>query len=113
VVGQPVDVDLALIPGQDLDRVYTTFQGSEGLEVTAGSKTDEINRPPVGVPITYAVTLVPQREGVLFVSAVVLVDSSSESVTRTFSIPVIAGPEASAAPAMGSAPVAASGARSR
>lgn len=106
VVGQPVDVDLALIPGRDLDRVYTTFQGSDGLEITAGSKTDEVDRPPVGVPILYTVTIVPQREGVLSVSAVVLADSSTESVTRTFSIPVIAG---TGAPAMASEPVAASG----
>lgn len=90
VVGQPVDVDLALIPGQDLDRVYTTFQGSEGLEVTTGAKTDEIERPPVGVPISYTITIVPRREGVLSVSAAVLADFSSESITRTFAIPVIA-----------------------
>ena len=104
-VGQPVEIDLALIPGQDLDRIYATFQGSDGLEVTAGGKTDEVNRPPVGVPITYTITVVPRREGVFSVSAVVLADSSSESVTRTFSIPVIAG-------AGGSAPaVAAAGSK--
>lgn len=108
VVGQPVDVDLALIPGQDLERIYTTFQGSDGLDVTVGAKTDEIKRPPVGVPITYAITIVPQREGVFSVSAAVLADSSGSSVTRTFSVPVIAVSGMSPS-AMADAPSAGSG----
>ena len=98
-VGQPVAIEIALIPGQDLDRVYATFQGSDGLEITTGGKTDEIERPPVGVPITYTVTVIPRHEGVFSMSAVVLADSSIESVSRTFSIPVIAGSGVSA-PAM-------------
>jgi hypothetical protein len=108
VVGQPVDIDLALIPGQDLERIYATFQGSDGLEVTAGAKTDEIKRPPVGVPITYTVTIVPQREGVFSVSAAILADSSGSSVTRTFSVPVIAVSGMSPS-AMANAPSAGSG----
>ncbi len=107
IVAQPVDIDLALITGQDLDRIYATFQASDGLEITAGGKTDEVDRPPVGVPIRHTVTVVPRREGIFSVSAVVLSDSSNESVTRTFAIPVIAG-SGVPAPDMAAAPVAAS-----
>jgi hypothetical protein len=91
VVGESVDVDLALIPGQDLDRVYATFQAGDGLELTKGGKTAEIDHPPAGIPIPHTLTIVPQRDGVFYVSAVVLTDSSTQSVTRSFSIPVIAG----------------------
>jgi hypothetical protein len=91
VVGESVDIDLALIPRQDLDRVYATFQAGDGLEITKGGKTPDIDHPPAGIPIPHTLTIVPQRDGVFYVSAVVLADSSTQSVTRSFSIPVIAG----------------------
>jgi hypothetical protein len=91
VVGEPVDIDLALIPVQDLDRVSAEFQAVDGLEVTKGAKSPEVLHPAAGVPITHTLTVVPQRDGVFYVSAVVLADLASETVTRNFSIPLIAG----------------------
>ena|ERR1700733_14611455 len=91
VVGEPVDIDLALIPAQDLDRVYAIFQAGEGLELTRGGKTAEIDHPPAGIPIPHTLTIVPQRDGVFYVSGVVLTDSPTQSVSHSFSIPVIAG----------------------
>src|ERR1700722_10556428 len=91
VVGEPVDIDLALIPTQDLDRVSATFQAVEGIELTKGGRTPEVVRPPAGVPISHTLTVIPQREGVFYVSAVVLADTGSDSVARNFSIPLIAG----------------------
>jgi hypothetical protein len=89
VVGEAVDIDIALIPLYELTQVYATFQGTDGLEITKGDKTPQIERPAVGVAITHTVTVIPRRDGVLYLSAVVLSDSASESVTRNFSIPVI------------------------
>ena len=51
VVGEPVDIDLAIITAQDLDRVYASFQAGEGLELTKGAKTPEIAHPAVWVPL--------------------------------------------------------------
>ena len=90
VVGEPVDIDVAIITAQDLDRVYANFQAGEGLELTKGAKTAEIAHPAVGVPISHTLTVVPQHEGVFYVSAVVLADSATQSVTRGYSIPLIA-----------------------
>jgi hypothetical protein len=92
VAGQSVDIDLALVPLQDLDRIYAVFQAADGLTLTKGGKTPDIDHPTAGVPITHTVTIVPQRDGVFYVSAVVLADSPNQSVTRSFSIPVIVGP---------------------
>jgi hypothetical protein len=75
VVGEPVDIDLALIPGQDLDRVYAVFQAADGLELTKGGKTAEIEHPRGGVPISHILIIVSQRDSVFYVSAVVLADS--------------------------------------
>ena len=91
VVGESVDIDLMLIPNQELDRVYATFQAGDGLEITNGGKTPDIDHPPAGIPIPHTLTIVPQRDGVFYVSAVVLADSSTQSVTHSFAIPVIAG----------------------
>jgi hypothetical protein len=91
VVGEPVDIDVAIIPAQDLDSVSATFQPGDGLEVTQGGKTPAVSHPPVGVPITHTLTIVPQRDGVFYVSAVVVADSAAQSVSRSFSIPLIAG----------------------
>lgn len=91
VVGESVDIDLALIPGPNLDRVYAVFQAADGLQLTQGGSTPAVEHPPAGVPISHTVTIVPQRDGIFYVSAVVLEDSPTQSVTRSFSIPVIAG----------------------
>jgi hypothetical protein len=104
VVGEPVDIDLALIPAQELDRVYAIFQAGDGLELTKGGKTPEIAHPPVGVPISHTLTIVPQRDGVFYVSAVVLTDSATQSVTRSYSIPLIAGAGTSAPAASEASP---------
>jgi hypothetical protein len=91
VVGEPVDIDLAVIPMQDLDKLYATFQAGEGLELTKGGQMAELSHPPVGVAISHTLTIVPQRDGVFYVSAVVLADSATASVTHSYSIPLIAG----------------------
>jgi len=73
--------------------------GKSGAEI--GDKTPQIEHPQVGVAITHTVTIIPRRDGVFYVSAVVLADSATESVTRAFSIPVIAGTGVSAPIATG------------
>jgi hypothetical protein len=53
------------------------------------------------------VTIVPQHNGIFYVTAVVLTDSSDDTFARTFSIPVIAGEglSAKAEPKVASSPV--------
>jgi hypothetical protein len=108
VVGEPVDIDVALIPGHDLDQIYATFSAADGLEVTKGGRMPQLEHPEAGAPISHTVTIVAQRDGIFFVSATVLADSPTNSVTHLFSIPVIAG--AGIAGAGASGPVAPSAA---
>ena len=90
-VGKPLDISLALIPTVALERIYARFQVSDGLELVKGSHTDQIARPVADQPIAHTVTVVPRRDGIFTVMAVVLTDSASESVSRNFTIPLIAG----------------------
>ena len=100
-VGKPVDIALALIPTGRLELLYARFQADEGLELVKGGQTEQIARPAAGSPVSHTVTVIPKRDGIFTVTAVVLTDSDSDSVSRNFSIPLIAGsglPEWSAKP---------------
>lgn len=91
-VGQPLDVDVALVPAQpNIDRVQVKFQAEDGLELVSGGDVEPIEKPADGVPIRRTVRVVPHRDGIFALSAVVSTDSANSSGSRTFSIPVIAG----------------------
>jgi hypothetical protein len=91
VVGQPVDIRLSFRPGIELDRLFARFQASDGLDLVKGAETGQLDRPAIGADIQHIVTVVPKSDGIFYVTAVVLTDSPTESVTRNYSIPIIAG----------------------
>jgi hypothetical protein len=90
-VGKPVDIRLALTPTIELDRLYARFQPSEGMDLVKGGETDHIDRPAVGTDIAHTVTVTPKADGIFYVTATVISDSSTGSVSRIYSIPIIAG----------------------
>jgi len=91
-VGQPVDIDIALRPvAPSLERVQAIFHAGDGLDIVSGGETASIERPQEGVPIHHTIRILPKRDGIFVVSCVVSVDSANESLSRTFSIPLIAG----------------------
>ena len=91
-VGQPVDIDIALLPASpNLERVHAVFQAGDGLDLVSGGETAPIEKPQDGVAVHHTIRILPKRDGIFVVSAVVSVDSSNESLSRTFSIPLIAG----------------------
>jgi hypothetical protein len=97
-VGKPVDIEFALVPVAGLDRVVARFQAGEGLEMRGGAQTPAYEKPEAGAQIAHTVTVVPSRDGIFYVSAVVLADSETSSIARTYSIPIIAGEGLSALP---------------
>lgn len=90
-VGHPLEISLVFIPVSPLERLYARFTAGEGLELVKGSETEQIARPIVGSAITHSLTVVPKRNGIFNVQAAVLMDSETESLSRNFSIPLIAG----------------------
>jgi hypothetical protein len=99
VVGTPVDIRLALIPTPDLLRIAASFQASEGLELRSGAKTPTFEKPEAGTSINHTLTVVPNNNGIFYITAIILSDSETSSVARTFTIPIIAGEGLSAKPA--------------
>ncbi len=104
-VGEPVDIELALIPSVELERLFARFQGSDGLQIVSGAETEHFERPAKGAAVGHKLTVTAKTDGIFYITAVVLADSENESVARTFAIPLIAGQGLSELPG---APAAAS-----
>jgi len=93
VVGQPTTVDLVVIPTGSVvfDRVHLSLRPGDGLRLMSDSSLDTTDAP-AGQPIRYEVTLVPDVAGVLTLAVTLVVDAESSSLTRTYTIPLIAAP---------------------
>jgi hypothetical protein len=91
-VGQPASIDLIIVPESGaVDRVSGKVESDEGLDLLEGAQIPGTDRPAEGVPIRHAIKVQAQRDGIFTFSAVLLVESGGQSMTETFSMPVIAG----------------------
>lgn len=115
--GQPVDVDLAILPNAvAIDRIVGNIQGGDNVSVVEGGDIPAVEKPAQGTVIRHVVRLLPKQDGIFTVTAAVNVDLGTESITRTFTIPLIVGdglPELAAKSEVADAePVAGTGPRS-
>jgi len=94
-VGEPVELDIRVTPTGPLGRLIMSFHAEDGLAIAGGEAASETDRPAPGIPLSHALTIVAQRDGIYYVKATVLVDVGADSIARTFTIPVIAGAGAS------------------
>jgi hypothetical protein len=90
-VTAPLQVRVLMIPAFDAEitHMQVLFQPSEGLQLQSGRSVD-LTDLSGGKPVEQQVTVVPQQSGVLSLNATVLVDTASESISRTYAIPLIA-----------------------
>jgi hypothetical protein len=104
-VAQPLDVDVVIIPVLgNVDRISGRFTADDGLDVVGGQDLPVADKPVEGTAIHHSVRVLPKREGIFTLTAVLTVDSAGRSTSENYSMPVIAGaglPEApsKAAPA--------------
>jgi len=119
-VGQPAELDLAIVPmSASVDRVSGKVEAEEGIEVLEGGEIAAAERPVEGVPIHHHFKVVPKREGIYTVRALLTVDASGVPSSDAYSMPVIvaaasaesSGTPGTPAPATATAPVRASEAR--
>jgi hypothetical protein len=107
VVGEPVEIELSMIPTVDVQRLFARFQVSEGLELVSGAETERFDDVAAGTEVTHMLTVIPREDGIFNVSAVVLTDTATESLARTYAIPIIAGAGVPERPAQATPPAAA------
>ena len=91
VVGRPTQLVLALIPSEGIENshIHGALQPAEGL-LLQSPKSFDVEVPSGGNPVQQDVTVVPQRDGVLSLSATVVVDYENTSLSHTYIIPLIA-----------------------
>jgi hypothetical protein len=90
--GQPLDVALALLPtSAAIDRIATKIVTDDDLALVEGAELASADRPALGVPIERAIKVLPRRDGIFTLKAVVTVDSGADTSSETFSMPLIVG----------------------
>lgn len=91
-VGEPVDVDLVLVPAVDhIEQISGTVSGDDGLEVLSGGTLPAVEKPVFGTPIHHALKVRARRDGVFTLSAALTVDADGQTLAPVYSIPLIAG----------------------
>lgn len=91
LVTTPLQLTVLVIPSPDvtINHIHVSFQPGDGLQMQS-DRTVDLVAPSPGIPVQEELTLVPQQIGVLSLKATVLVDTDSQSISRTYAIPLIA-----------------------
>jgi len=89
-VGQPLDVDIAVMPQIDAAAAQVQITGGEGLTVAQGA--DQIELPNVQANEVYreSFKVTPGADGVLLLGLTVSLKHDDMTESRVFSIPIIA-----------------------
>ena len=91
-VGQAVDIDLAVLPDAPaIERIDGRFDGGESLPLVEGGDLGSVDKPAQGTVIRHLVRVLPKQDGIFTVTAAVTVTLANDSITRTFTIPVVVG----------------------
>jgi hypothetical protein len=91
-VGEPVDVDLVIVPQADtIDRITGTVQGDDGLEVVSGGDISTTEKLTFGTPIHHALKVRAKRDGIFTLSAALTIESAGQTLAPVYSMPLIAG----------------------
>jgi hypothetical protein len=91
-VGQVMDIDVAVVPREPVpDNVSVSFQVVDGIDIVDGSQLEQVGNLVDGTPIRHVVKILPKRDGIFALTAVVSFATANQDSSRTFSIPVIAG----------------------
>jgi len=91
-VGDPVDVDLVIVPQADnIDRITGTIQADEGVEVVSGGDISTTDKLTFGTPIHHALKVRARRDGIFTLSAALTIESAGQTLAPVYSMPLIAG----------------------
>jgi hypothetical protein len=107
-VGEPLEMDLAILPAANIDRIYGRIEASDGLALAEGAQIAPTDRAIEGMPIRHSVKLKPGKDGIFTLTVVVSMETGGQTSTQAFSIPVIVGAGIPDVPAPAPKPAAAS-----
>jgi hypothetical protein len=92
MVGDPVDVDLVIVPQADnIDRITGSIQADDGVEVVSGGEISTTEKLTFGTPIHHALQVRARRDGIFTLSAALNIESGGQTLAPVYSMPLIAG----------------------
>jgi hypothetical protein len=94
IVGQPLDVSIAVLPRIEADPAVLAVDESAGWQLAPGSESISIPAVQPGQVYRETVKVTPTADGVQLLSLRVSLKHDEVSETRTFSVPVIVAPAA-------------------
>lgn len=107
-VNKALPVDIALVPHEAFTTLRAHFEARDGLAIATGNMFDALSDPKPETVVKHQLVLLPSKEGVFMVTAIIDTETLDGSVSRIFSIPVIVGPAPATNPEPATAPDAAS-----
>lgn len=96
VVGQPVEVDLAIVPTAPIALLKTSVTGMEGLSLGGTESITDVENPSFDEPTRFRFTVTPNENGMFYVTVMLSVTSTGAEQFRSFSIPLVVGTTATA-----------------
>jgi hypothetical protein len=88
-LGQPLDINLAVMPQIDASSADIQIVGGNGLVLPSGSNHIEVPTLEAGHVYRQSVKVTPNLDGVLLLSLTVLLKHDEIAESRIFSIPLI------------------------
>lgn len=95
-VGEPLDIQVAVLPEAAVNSLQVVFQAGDGLQIKSGGDLQIRSNPSAGREIMHTVVVTPIREGIFYLTAVVVTEAA-DSQARTFAIPIVVGSPVAAA----------------
>jgi hypothetical protein len=89
-VGQPLEINLALMPQIDGNAASIEVSGSDGLNLAPGGRQFVIASTEAGEVYRHTLNITPTAEGVLFMEVNIVLKHDEITDSRAFSIPIIA-----------------------
>jgi hypothetical protein len=91
-VATPLPVRIAIVPHEPFATVSVHFESHDGLTMPEGEHFGPVNDVSPEKPLSHQLMLLPAREGMFMVTAMVETVGEEGNVIRIFSIPVVVGP---------------------
>jgi hypothetical protein len=93
VVGKAGTVDLVLVPTGNVafEHVHMSLRPGEGLRLLSDSSMESAETA-AGEALRYEIQYMPEAAGVLTLGVTLVVDAENNSLSRTYTIPLIAQP---------------------
>jgi hypothetical protein len=95
-VGQPVDVELALITQVAVPTVRVDVRGAADVQVVDPAATVSLEKVQAGTLHTIPVRAVPARDGTTTLTVAVTLQQPTGPESRTFQLPIVVGRQAPA-----------------